>query len=118
MTYQLKYAKGKSKYGNNSQEYNGRRYDSKREAAYAMELDWRKKAGEIKEIIPQFKIDLRVNGLHICNYYVDFKVILKDGSVEFHEVKGMVLPLWQLKWRILEATIDGVEKGASLIVIK
>lgn len=116
--YRVKYAKGKSKYGNNSQEYNGRRYDSKREAAYAQELDWRMKAGEIKEVIPQFKIDLRVNGRHIANYYVDFKVIMADDSVQFHEVKGMVLPLWQMKWALLEATIDEVEPGAELIVIK
>lgn len=116
--YQIKYAKGKSKYGNNSQVYNGRRYDSKREAAYAMDLDWRIKAGEIKEVIPQFKIDLRVNGRHITNYFVDFKVIMSDGSVQFHEVKGMVLPLWQLKWALLEALKDEIEPGCELVVIK
>lgn len=116
--YQIKYAKGKSKYGNNSQVYNGRRYDSKREATYAMDLDWRIKAGEIKEVIPQFKIDLRVNGRHITNYYVDFKVIMADGSVQFHEVKGMVLPLWQMKWTLLEALKDEIEPGCELLVIK
>lgn len=116
--YRVKYAKGKSKYGNNSQEYNGRRYDSKREAAYAQELDWRMKAGEIKEVIPQFKIDLRVNGRHITNYYVDFKVIMADDSVQFHEVKGLVLPLWAIKWSLLEATLDEIEPGAELLVIK
>lgn len=116
--YRVKYAKGKSKYGNNSQEYNGRRYDSKREAAYAMDLDWRMKAGEILEVVPQYKIDLRVKGRHIANYYVDFKVILSDGSVEFHEVKGMILPLWQMKWALLEALIDEIEPGAELLVIK
>lgn len=116
--YNVKYAKGKSKYGNNSQVYNGRRYDSKREAAYAMDLDWRLKAGEIKEVIPQYKIDLRVNGRHITNYYVDFKIINADGSVTFAEVKGMVLPLWQIKWALLEALIDEVEPGAELLVIK
>lgn len=116
--YRQKWSSTKNKYGAKSQEYDGRRYDSKREASYAMELDYRKKAGEIKEIIPQYKIDLRVNGRHICNYYVDFKVVMKDGSVEFHEVKGMVLPLWQMKWKILEATIDEIEPGAELLVIK
>lgn len=116
--YRIKYAKGKSKYGNNSQEYNGRRYDSKREAAYAQDLDWRMKAGEIKEVIPQYKIDLRVNGRHITNYFVDFKVIMADGSVQFHEVKGMVLPLWQLKWALLEALKDEIEPGCELFVIK
>lgn len=108
----------KSKYHNKTKYYNGRLYDSIREANHAEEIDWRIKAGEIKEVIPQYKIDLRVNGRHITNYFVDFKVILADGSIEFHEVKGMVLPLWQMKWTLLEALIDDIEPGAELIVIK
>ena len=76
------------------------------------------KAGEIKEIIPQYKIDLRVNGLHITNYFCDFKIILSDGSVQFIEAKGMVLPLFQIKWRLLEALINEIEPGAELIVVK
>lgn len=108
----------KAKYNNKRRDYNGRWYDSIREANHAEELDWRIKAGEIKEVIPQFKIDLKVNGMHITNYYVDFKVVMKDDSIQFHEVKGMVLPLWAMKWKLLEATIDEVEPGAELIVIK
>lgn len=108
----------KSKYNNKTKQYNGRTYDSIREANHAEELDWRIKAGEIKEVIPQFKIPLRVNGRHICNYYMDFKVILADGAVQFHEVKGLELPLWQMKWRILEATLDEVEPGAEMLLIK
>ena len=83
--------------------YNGRYYDSKLEASYSMELDWRKKAGEIKEIIPQFKISLDVNDVHIANYFMDFKVILSDGTIEMHEVKGAILPLWTMKWRLAKA---------------
>jgi hypothetical protein len=69
-------------------------------------------------VIPQYKIELRVHGRLICNYYVDFKVIMADGSVQFQEVKGMVLPLWQLKWKLLEALVDEIEPGAELLVIK
>lgn len=116
--YQVKWAKGKSKYGNKTQEYGGRKYDSKREAAYAMELDYRMKAGEIKEIIPQYKIDIRVNGKHITNYYCDFKVVLADGQIEFHEVKGVVTEPFRLKWLLLEALIDEIEPGAEMIIIK
>lgn len=108
----------KSKYGNKTKQYNGRTYDSIREATHAEELDWRIKAKEIKEVIPQYKIPLAVNGYHIANYYVDFKVILSDGSIEFHEVKGMVLPLWQMKWNLLQALINEIEPGAELLVIK
>ncbi len=72
----------KSKYKNKSKNYNGRTYDSIKEATHAEELDWRKKNGEIKEIIPQYKISLDVNGVHIANYYIDFKVIMSDGSIQ------------------------------------
>jgi len=39
--------------------YNGYPYDSKFEAQYAMELDWRLKAGEIKAWDRQFPIEIR-----------------------------------------------------------
>lgn len=117
MTYQRRYIR-KNKYNAKKQRYNGRTYDSKLEASYAMELDWRKRAGEIKEIIPQYKIDLRVNGKHICNYYMDFKLIMADDSVEFHEVKGFEADLWKMKWRITEATLHEIEPNAKLVLVK
>ena len=98
--------------------YGGRNYHSKKEASYAMELDWKKKAGIIKEIIPQYKLDLRVNGVHICNYYIDFKVINTDGTIELIEVKGFETNEWLLKWKITEATLNELEPGAKLILIK
>lgn len=108
----------KSKYGNKSTIYNGRKYDSIREATHAEELDWRIKAGEIKEVIPQFKISLDVNGQHIANYYVDFKVITKHDSIEFHEVKGFETEVWRLKWKLCQALINEIEPGAELLVIR
>ena len=106
----------KKKYNNHSAVYNGRRYDSIKEANYAEELDWRIKAGEIKEVIPQFKADLRVNDKHVCNYYVDFKVILPDGEVEFHEVKGgqaTQTALWKLKWKLFGILMPEIEENCD-----
>ena len=62
----------RNKYGAVKQTYGGRSYHSKKEAAYAQELDWRLKAGEITEIIPQFKLELYVKGIKICNYCGNF----------------------------------------------
>jgi len=98
-----------NKYGNKGKFYNGRMYDSTFEANYAETLDWRKKAGEIQEIVPQFKLELRVDDDHIANYYVDFKVVLSDGTVEFHEVKGFETAEWKIKWRLAQS-IYGKEK--------
>ena len=88
---------------------------SKKEAGYAQELDLRKKAGEIKEIDPQFRLRLDVNGFHICDYLVDFRVVMADGSEELHEVKGWETMLWQYKWRLTEALYGDKYK---LVVIK
>ena len=104
----------KSKYGNKSKTYNGRTYDSIREANHAEELDWRIKAGEIKEVIPQFKISLGINERHIANYYIDFKVILSDNDIEYHEVKGFETEIWRLKWKLTEALYPDY----NLILIK
>lgn len=112
-----KYTKSRTKYNNQSKEYNGRVYHSKFEAKVAQDLDLRLSAGEIKEVIPQFKIRLDVGDFHICNYYVDFKVIHNDGSIEYIEVKGFETQLWRLKWKLFEALYADKE-NIILTVIK
>jgi hypothetical protein len=92
-----------TKYHSKTQSYNGRNYQSILECNYAMQLDWRVKAKEVKEWIPQFKLDLRVNGCHITNYFIDFKVIFADGHEEYHEVKGYETDVWKMKWDLSKA---------------
>jgi len=99
----------RNKYGAKTSVYNDYRYDSQMEANYAVELDWRIKAGEIKEYTRQYKLSLDVNGRHIANYYVDFMVVLSNDIVEYHEVKGFPTPEWLLKWKLAKA-IYGYEK--------
>ena len=107
-----------NKYKAERQTFDGRSYHSKKEADYAVNLAWKKKAGEIKEIIPQYKLDIRVNGKHITNYFIDFKVIYSDNRIELIEVKGFETDLWLLKWRLTEALLDELEPGAKLVIIK
>jgi Protein of unknown function (DUF1064) len=78
-------------------------YHSKGEATYARDLDILLKAGHLTEIVPQYKIDLSVNGKHITNYIIDFKVTHADGEVEYIEYKGFATDTWKLKWKLLEA---------------
>ena len=47
-----------AKYGNQRTEYKGIVYDSKREALYAEELDWRARAGEVRDVKRQVKVYL------------------------------------------------------------
>ena len=122
MSYRINYfskTKRKNKYNAKKQEFGGRKYDSKFEARYAEDLEWRKKAGEIVDIKPQYKIAIVVNGVFIANYYCDFRVELADGTIQYHEVKGVALPLWVMKWRLLNALKEELlEPDAELIVIK
>ena len=107
-----------NKYKAEKQTFGGRSYHSKKEADYAANLEWKKKAGEIKEIIPQYKLDIRVNGKHITNYFIDFKVVLSDDTIELIEVKGFETDVWRLKWKLTEALLDEIEPGAKLVLIK
>ena len=92
-----------NKYNSKKTKYGDRIYHSALEASYARDLDWMKKAGEIKKWTPQFKLSLDINGTHIANYFMDFMVELNDGRIEMHEVKGYETDVWRMKWRIAVA---------------
>lgn len=104
---------GQSKYRAKPTDYKGRRYASKREAAYAAELDMLKaaKGGErVVEWTPQVRIPIKVRPdtpphreVLICHYVVDFAVTYSDGHVEYHEVKGYETDVWLLKKKLFEA---------------
>jgi len=85
------------------QEYNGFRYDSGFEAAYAMELDQRLKNKEIKSYERQVNLDLVVNNFIVCQYRIDFIIYHLDGTLEYVETKGYPTDIWKLKWKLFEA---------------
>lgn len=93
----------RNKYNAVKKEYNGRLYDSMKEADYAAQLDLLIKAGEVKKWEPQFKIELTSEGQHICFYLIDFKVWFTDDRIEYHEVKGKETDLWRTKWKMSKA---------------
>ena len=90
------------KYEKRPCDYNGYIYDSAFEANYAKELDEKKEDGEIKDWTKQFKVEVRIDGVWMCNYYVDFKVEHNDGSLELIECKGRETELWIMKRKLLE----------------
>ena len=85
------------------QEYGGFRYDSGFEASYAMELDLRIKAKDIKSYQRQINIPLVVNNYLVCTYRIDFVITHNDDSVEYVETKGMHTDTWRNKWKLFEA---------------
>lgn len=98
--------KKRTKYGAQSCQYGGTRYHSRKEAAYAATLDMLKKAHgpeRVKSWERQIRVPLTVNGIHVCNWYVDFLVTYEDGTEEYHEVKGYATDVYQLKRKLFEA---------------
>jgi hypothetical protein len=84
--------------------YNGTYYDSKFEAQYAMQLDWRLKAKEIKAWDRQFSIPIYVNGEHIRTTRVDFRIHENDGSYTLAETKGFETRDYKITKKLIEAT--------------
>lgn len=111
--------RGSNKYGAKRTVANdGIKRDSKYEASVADELLMRKNTGDILDYDSQVKIDLKVNGQHVCNYYIDYVVTHKDGTIELLEAKGFETDLWKFKWRILEITHNEIYPNSILTVVK
>ena len=104
----------KNKFGAKRTVYKGISYDSKREAKHAADLDLLILAGKVNKWERQHKIVLDVKGEHVCNYFIDFKVFLADGSIEYHEVKGAETALWRQKWKLTKILYPDF----NLIIIK
>lgn len=115
MTYFVR--KG-NKYNNIKKNYNGNKYDSKKESSYAAQLDLRKKANDIKDWQRQFPLELRVNGYLICKWKIDFRITHNDGSYEFVEVKGFETYDYIIKRKLFEALKDEMFPGSILTIIK
>lgn len=73
------------------------------EARFAQDLDFRLKAKDILGWERQIRIPLAVNGVKICIYILDFKVIEKDGSTTWIECKGFWTDVAKLKTKLFQA---------------
>ena len=58
---------------------------NKGEKLYFDHLLLRKRAGEIGSFLFEYDTFLLA---HLCRYTPDFRVVLPDGTIEYHEVKG------------------------------
>lgn len=94
----------KNKYNNTITFYKGVRYQSKKEAERARDLDLLLLAGEIEDLKRQVPFPLMVNGIKIGNYIADFVYYDKRKKEKIIEdVKGVVTPIFKLKSKILLA---------------
>lgn len=106
----------KNKYGNKKTVYNGRNFDSKKEADYCQLLDVLKSTAieSLRVNLYEMQVPylLEVNGIKICKYILDFKVYYADGRTEHIDIKGYLTPVFRIKKKLMKAihNIDIIEK--------
>lgn len=86
--------------------FNGREYDSKKEAARAAELQLLRDSGEIALLFEQQRYSLDVNGEYIADYISDFSYTTKDGERVIEDVKSAhtrKLPVYRIKKKLMKA---------------
>lgn len=101
----------RAKYNNKKTLVDGIWFDSKAEAMYYIQLKALKESGEVHEIelqpafvlVPSYyRIE---NGKRIkvreMKYKADFKVVYRDGRVEYIDVKGKKTAVYELKKKLL-----------------
>lgn len=92
----------KSKYRNTRVEFNGKRYDSQREANEAAKLQALARAGKIRDYQEQKRIVLVPgNGkLRPIVYVADFYFVDLDGTPHVLDAKGFKTQVYRLKKRL------------------
>jgi hypothetical protein len=85
----------------------GQKFQSHHEAKYYNRLLVLKRAGEIVDFERQVRYEIIVNGLFVCEYVLDFKVIFLD-HVEHIDTKseGTLTPIYRLKKKLMKACHD------------
>jgi len=96
-----------NKYRNIRVEMDGIKFQSKREAKRYGELKMLQKAGLITNLTLQKKFDLIVQDVKIGAYISDF-AYLENGHLVIEDAKGLKLPVYNLKKRLMKA-IYGIE---------
>ena len=98
-----------SKYGNIPQHVDGIFFHSKREARHYKVLKAMQQAEIIRDLEMQPKFNLDFNGVHICNYFADFKYFDNELDREVVvDVKGVKTQVYKLKKRLMLA-VHGIE---------
>ena len=81
-------------------ELDGIRFSSKKEAKRYIELKTLQSSSEVLFYLRQVPFHLPGNIRYVC----DFMVFWANGEITIEDVKGMKLPLYEAKKKILEAT--------------
>lgn len=105
------------KYGNTKCEWQGEKFDSKRELERHLVLLDMQKRGEIGGLLRQPRYRLVVNEEHICDYVGDWFYTLrvygsraKPVDIEtVEDCKGFQTPEFKLKWKLCKALYPEID---------
>ena len=93
------------KYGAVQTERDGMKFGSRAEARHYDNLKLQIAAGEVIFFLRQVPFHFPGGVKYVC----DYEVFYADGHVEFHEIKGMEMPIWKLKMRLMAQHYPAVE---------
>ena len=94
------------KYGNTKCEWQGEKFDSKRELERHLVLLDMQKRGEIRKLKRQPVVRLDVMGSHICKYIPDWEYFdVKEQRYVYEDAKGHMTPEFKLKWKFALAIL-------------
>ena len=96
----LEQTKVKPKYGNKVTEVAGKKFDSKKEAAFFLQLQ---QDPTVKSIQTQVVFELipKQKGERACSYKADFVVEYHDGRTVVYDVKGMKTDVYRIKRKLM-----------------
>ena len=86
-------------------EIDGIKFASQAEGRRYTELKLLERAKGIKKLLLQVRYPLVVNKVKICTYVADF-VYWENGKEVVEDVKGMILPIFKLKMKLMKALYD------------
>lgn len=93
--------------------HNGKVYDSKLEMKYRKHLELLQKSVDSKtrvlKIEEQVLYSIVINGISICKYLLDFRVMYADGHSEYIDCKGMKTDIYIIKKKLVEAIYKQVK---------
>lgn len=92
------------KYRNNPTVFNGRKFDSQKEARRAGELQLLERLGEIENLDYQIAFPFDYNEMRLCKYIADF-VYYENHQKIVEDVKSTAskTPLYNLKKKMMKA---------------
>lgn len=86
---------------------NGIEFASTKEARVWQDLCLQQQAKQIIGLRRQVPIDITINGIHVCDYVVDF-FFLRDGKQVVMDAKGFRTEMFRIKKKLVRA-VHGIE---------